>query len=131
MAHWLRGFAPFIALPSILFTIVSAVILSGVGALLARPFATQRRYLARAIFWHAGHLLRGHWLCPECLGSGHVGVLPGEPGHLACQFCLHLLERDHGVPVGYVRFHRLMHDWDKRHWRQRVPAWVIPQSAKS
>jgi hypothetical protein len=132
MASFPHDFAPFFTLPSLIFLVISTWVLSKVGSYLARPFATQRTYLVHALALPlVGHILHGHWLCPRCLGSEqHLGTQPGGPGIETCQFCLHLSWPDRDTPDGYVRFRRLMKDWDTRHWCQRVPAWALPPQAE-
>ncbi len=85
-------------------------------------FDTEGRplqYLGRSLLppWRFVH---GHWLCPQCLGTGYCHQGSSAQVNALCPVCQpHCFARH--TPIGYVPFDHLLRAWDWTQWCPRSP----------
>jgi hypothetical protein len=107
-------------------SIAGSLVVAALCFYLAQIAREQREYLA-ALLRHPFHLVRGHWVCPRCLGSPNPEQPPID---VFCWFCLRYQQtatHPDRMPFGYVSWHYFRREWDWRQWQPLTQPFTIPK----
>ena len=123
MADFVREFALLLTPANLAFSLAFTVFGMLVVFYLTPATGRQTKYIL-SLPLHPLHLLRGHLLCPQCLGKGRSGEFIGDPN--LCFFCVnqHLFAN---MPLGYVCLKDLVRAWNWMRWQRRSQYAFVPK----